>query len=145
MRAIVCAALLATVVLAGCSGGDDEQGLPKSEFIAQSEAICTKHAEAQDKIFDSIPSDATTAQTAEIFLKQAIPDYKAQQKELRAVKPPEDDADEIDAIYDDADDAIATLEKDLRDDPEAALGAPESPLADVNARMKAYGLTACAQ
>jgi hypothetical protein len=137
MRAIVCAALLATVVLAGCSGGDDEQGLPKSEFIAQSEAICTKHAEAQDKIFDSIPSDATTAQTAEIFLKQAIPDYKAQQKELRAVKPPEDDADEIDAIY--------TLEKDLRDDPEAALGAPESPLADVNARMKAYGLTACAQ
>ena len=137
--------LLVVFVLAGCSDDDGEEGLTKAEYIAQADAICVKHNETQTKLTADIPSTATAAETAKVYLDKVIPDTRAQQEELRALAAPDADRDLLEDFYDDVDEVIGDIEKGLRDHPEETLSAEVSPFADLNARGKEYGFKDCSE
>jgi hypothetical protein len=79
----------ASLLLASCGGG----GLPKDEFIAQADDICSA---AQERAQDlAQPTDPGSAETYASELERITNDYVG---ELRALEPPEDDEETIDEL-----------------------------------------------
>jgi hypothetical protein len=136
----VAALLIALVSLfaAGCGGGDDDKALSKAEYLKQGNAICKKGNDAIDAAGQALGESPTKAQITAFATDTLIPSVSTQIKDLRALDPPEEDADTLTALYDDAE---AALEK-IKANPET-VASENDPFADVNKRATAYGLTEC--
>lgn len=94
-----CAAVVATATIglaAGCGDDDDESGLSKQELIKQANPICKRHFDkisaAANKLLagGQLPNPREFGKLAQ---RTIVPEYTAQIKELRALKPSEDVAD----------------------------------------------------
>lgn len=154
--ALVCAALV--LVVAGCGGGDDSSttstqagasgatgssgtALTADEFLAQGNAICA----AGNKEIDQAGNDTFTGgQPTEAQIEQfagvLVPSVQGQIDAIRALTPPAELADQVDAFLSDAEDALAQV----TDDPSLlATTDNDGPFAAVNDDAKAIGLDEC--
>ena len=103
-------AFAALVVAAGCGGGGDEE---HEEFAAEANAVCAQNR----RQVDALPSPQSSQQLVR-YVENLTKLARAQLGELRAIRPPEDGADEYErmlvqiqatlALYPDLRDAVAS-------------------------------------
>lgn len=115
--ALAAAAAGATIVLAvaGCGGDDDKSsGLSKQELVKQANPICKRHFDrisaAASKLLagGQLPNPREFGKLAQGTI---IPEYTAQIKELRALKPSDDVADAYRKWLADSDSTRAKIEQ----------------------------------
>jgi hypothetical protein len=153
----VLAVLLTTVfVLAACGDDDDEAttngatsangasdaALSESEYRAQVNEICTSGereiSQAVDETFGS--SSGSQAEIKQFVAETVVPNIQSQIDDIRALTPPEDQADEIEDWLDNGQAALDELEAD----PVAGFTHPAAdPFADVNQQAAELGLDGC--
>ena len=131
---------VAALTAAGCGGGDDDKGLSKDEYLKQGNAICAKGNAKINAGIEQLGQTANTARIRGFTLTVLVPTVEGELKDLRALEAPEDDADTLTALYDDAD---AALQKIKANPGLAQAQGADDPFAAVNKRATAYGLTEC--
>jgi hypothetical protein len=136
---LACAALLLPAV-GGCGGGDNGgDRLSKSEFLAKGNAICTEtnreFAAVTKKAFGE--KEPTPAQITRFATGSSIPIAERTQAQLRALKPPKDDEDAVNAILE-ADQAAIN---ELKTDPSVLV--KTDPFRRGQQLALRYGLKAC--
>ena len=139
------AALLSTAVLiaAGCIGGDDDDSdaVTKEEFIESADAICAANDEQLEAIGEDLPADATAEEIAALLLDEAMPLFREQIAELRALELPEDDAANLEELWDQLEASADEFEAAIAQDPVAAL--QTDPFAEEYAFANEYGMQEC--
>ena len=142
MKKYLCAGaavLLATA--AGC-GGDDAKPLSKAEYIKQGDAICNKSGDKIDKEAQKITSDTPSEEEITPFVEETFkPEIESQISGLRDLTPPEADADKLNEIYEQVEEALAKVE----DDPGTLLEQGADPFEDANKAAQDYGFKVCGQ
>lgn len=164
----VLAGLAVTALLLTACGGDSEEALSKEDFIEQANAICAATNEELDPIveeffaetFEDVPTDTPPSQVPvvitafdELFDEVLTPAFEEQMDEIRALAPPEEDAEMLDELYDDLESGLETVNATLDDavagDPAAieafSSGASEAQLNEANRQAREYGLTVCGE
>ncbi len=162
--AMLFALVLATGLLAAGCGGDDEEtttveptttttegatgatGAEVSEeraaLIEEADAICAEGDEQIDaegqELFGNSDEEPPAAEQEAFVEDTVIPNIQDQLDQLSELDPPEEDAEEFQAIIDEAQSAL----DELAEDP-GALTAGEDPFEGVNQRAEEFGLTAC--
>ncbi len=144
---VLLVAVMATgLIAAGCGGDDDDAGdggdaLSKTEYVAQGNAICEAgNAEtdaAAEELFQG--SEPTEAEISSFATDTLVPNIQGQIDDLRALPAPEGDEDTLTGIYDEAELAL----QDINEDPTLIQGQGSDPFAEINTKLKDYGLTAC--
>jgi hypothetical protein len=138
LKKLACLILLGLPVLAaGCGGGDDNS-LSKSEFVAQGNAICKKGNQQLNAAGKELGKSPTKAQVNSFVTATVIPNIQGQVDQLRALDEPSADQDQVNAILDEADAALAKVKADP-----TLLTGHADPFAKANKKAKAYGLTVC--
>ena len=116
----------------------------RADFIAAADAICTETAEQINadtlKLFPE-GAAANEKQLGRLFAEVTIPALDEQYEEIAALPVPEGDEDEVEAIIDAADQAIAESEEDPAS--LLVLQGAETPFSDVNQLSADYGLVVC--
>ena len=141
---LVLALVLAAALLAGCGGSDGGGGETEStttdEFVTQADAVCAESDAQNSAAFKQAfgNEQPTPAEAAAYVGDVLVPALEIQLEELRALSPPEGDAETVNAIWDEIGSVIETM----KEDPEAALGI-EDPFADVTPQAEAYGFKNC--
>jgi hypothetical protein len=155
------AALVAFAIAAaaGCGGGDDvatgkgaagdaaasqpASGLTKAEFIERGDAICKKADVEQVKVFDAFIKENPGIQRTEAGQNEmvliALPQIRAEAKELAALEAPSGDEDEIAAL-------VAGIEKAVEQGegkPSVLLGGAANPFDAVDRLADRYGFKVC--
>ena len=127
----------------GATGATGEAGsataLP-AEFIDEADAICAEgddaiDAEAEETFQDGQPSEKDQLAFVE---DTVVPNVRQQLKDLKALDPPAEGADDFQALLDNANDALDQIESD----PQAFIGG-EDPFVEVNKQAQELGLQAC--
>ena len=138
---IAATALAAGLIAAGCGDDDDESGdssLSKDEFIVQANDICTEGTtelnEAAAETFGAGAADP--AEEEEFVTETVVPNIQGQIDDIRELVP-EDEADEVNGILDEAELRSRTSRRIRR-------GSEGDPFAEVNGDLTEYGLSACA-
>jgi hypothetical protein len=139
--------------LSACGGDDDEdegteqEALTKEEYIAQGNRICERFLGQTDQIAaDTFPQqgEPSPAQLSE-FAGKVGPVISEGIAELRELPPPEGDEEQVAAIYDAADDAVAQYEQAAENPQEAQEIFEGDPPREAQRLSDEYGLTACGE
>ncbi|MEW6476164.1 MAG: hypothetical protein AB1679_28225 [Actinomycetota bacterium] len=164
-RRLIGALALLTVVGAACGDDNDNsatktQGgqsattsstvaaLTKAEFIAAADAICGKFTGQQNEIFGALFGSGGAPQAAAVqegFGK--VLDLTTQQiVELRALKPPAEDAAQISALWAEADKVVSETRIKIASADAAMelIQGDADPFAALNEKAKTYGFKDCA-
>ena len=81
------AVALCALVLSGCEfGGSDGS----AEFVKQADAICARY----ERQISLIPQPRTFLRDFAVYMRRTVPIARQQNRELRRLQPPEDDAAE---------------------------------------------------
>lgn len=163
-RTILNAAAIVTVavLIAGCGGGSDNdssnaaaagdtstsattasgESAPtpeKAELIKQADAGCEKgRREAEAQIGRKLKGNPNEAAKEKIITSISLPAIEAQADELRALDAPSGDEEQIEAIAQGIEDAVAAAEKNTR-----VLSEKGNPFVEVGKLASAYGFQAC--
>ena len=133
--------VLFSVFAIGCGSSDDssDSAPTKAEYITQADAICKEPGdELQATITSTIGNEQPTdAEIVSFTEDEIIPSLEGQLDDLRALTPPEADADSPDDIYNALEDSINTL----KDDP--AQSTNSDAFKEANDLANAYGMTEC--
>jgi hypothetical protein len=149
-------ALLLTCAVAalgiGC-GDDDDNGngggggesLTKAEYIKRGDALCRQGDREIEREGESRFGDAeqepSRADLVEFVEDAVVPNIEDQISELRDLPVPEGDEETVNAIYDEADQAIESI----KDNPEAAIEQEASPFEQANRLARDYGFKECGE
>jgi hypothetical protein len=79
----------AALLLAGCNIGDEGTG-DQEEFAQRADAICLSYAQR----IGGIPRPQTFLRDFAVYMRRAVPLARRQNRELRALTPPEDMAED---------------------------------------------------
>ena len=145
---IAALAAVAAFAFAGCGGDDDDGGnVTEAEYQAAANKICEEgNAEleaAGEKATEDFGADATPEDYANVIVDTALPILRGQIDDLRALDPPNENAQAYEDLYDELEDATDNIEQMATDDPEALFNSEEDPFADVSAKAGDLGLTTC--
>jgi hypothetical protein len=125
--------------------GDDGGSISREDFIEQANEICRQGSadmEASAEDYDIDDDTEMSDESVERWITEALlPAMRQQIEDIRALGFPEGDEDELNSIFEDAEDAIDEIE----DDPTAAIEGDEDPFEDINDRLEGYGLDVCAE
>jgi hypothetical protein len=152
---VLAAALTAAAIFAGCGGddgGDDSTSSEaKTDFIAKADQLCTQVGEdtneAVQKRLGADPSEGGKPPVVNdddviaIYEDITIPALEGLFDDIAKLQPPPGDEDEIDAIVEAADQALAEAKKDPK-----ILAKPPgegNPFDDVNHLEQDYGFQVC--
>jgi len=151
--AVSAIALAVLVAGAGC-GGDDEEittgDVSKQEFIAQADQICAEGDREIERAGREYfgpgggagleEGDEPTEDQFVTFIEETVvPNIQGQLDDLRELEVPEADADQIEELYDTAQDNL----DELADDPGAFAGGDSNPFQEANRIARDYGLEDC--
>jgi hypothetical protein len=118
------------------TGTEASTELSKADFVQQGNAICQEGNAAIAQAGEAAGQPGTPEFDA-FVTDTVIPSVQGQIDDIRALGIPADDADEVNGILDEA----QTDLDGVKADPSQLQG---EPFAEVNAKLKAYGLTDCA-
>jgi hypothetical protein len=140
---LVACLLAAGIAVAGC-GGDDDEALSKSAYIAQGDKICREAnqdliAQLREEFPDGAPTSKADQESAVVDV--VVPNVEAQVDGLRALAAPEGDEDTVAEIYD----SLENGAEKLKDDPSLVTEQGENPLADAQRLANNYGFEDCGQ
>jgi len=135
-----------TLVAVGC--GDDDgaeitDAAGKAEFVSQANEICKRGSAKVQAAFEQLQGKPSRRQTEKVIAEVGIPTIQADVDAIRALGIPEGDRDEVEAMLQDTERIIDQARVDI-----GAFFADKQgkdPWADVDRRLAAYGLTACAE
>lgn len=110
--------MVAALCLAACGdddGGGDGQGLTKAEFIRQADAICGE----TDEDLKTIQAELDRLGTSDFgksadLIRDIVDRVEVELDDLRALTPPEEDAESVDETFDFVEDQLPLL-RDLAD------------------------------
>lgn len=138
--ALAFAASVGLAAAAGCGGGEDQ--LTKAEFLKQGNAICQQGNKAfysaADKAFDG-SQHPTKAQITKFAKDSGIPNLQGQVDDIRALTPPSEFEDEVDAFL-----AAAQSGLDKAKADPAIFASGKDPFKEEVKLAKSYGLDECA-
>ena len=147
---VVVAIVVAMFVGVGC-GDDDEETTPaassapptKEEFIEQADQICADgDAEIEQAAQETFSQGRPSPEEEEAFITDtAIPSIQTQVEGLSALTPPEGDEEDVAAIVDAAESALAEVEEDPAAITEE--GGRNDPFAEATKLAEDYGITEC--
>lgn len=150
--AAVAGGMLALVVAGSLSAcGDDEDqdsGLSKLQFIAQSTAICESNGKKADADYKRIVAGAPeTGATAQRFVRDSVVPIFSDSVTRRArLAAPEGDEQTIAALNSAGEEALAGFKR-VSASPSSSLdlmqGKVTDPATDYDARSRRYGITGC--
>jgi hypothetical protein len=155
------------LAVAGCGGGSDEAdgkdaastgstdaaAPSKAEFIRQVDAICTRGKKQVETEFASYlkknkikeigekgesPADAESHEIA-VIETIAIPELQEQIEELKALQPPSDDEDEVEAFLDATEEGLSKGEEE----PQALFSTTKKLFAKSDKLAQSYGFKVC--
>ncbi|MBK6767455.1 MAG: hypothetical protein IPG72_00115 [Ardenticatenales bacterium] len=145
-RTMSCAALsaLALAAVAGCAVSPESGGtLSREEFLKQGNTICAEgNAEVAAAVPESEVPGPPSGPEGEAFFQTIVTVSKKQMDGVEALKAPADLKPEVDSILSDARAILADIEAKGS---EELFASEEDPFAAVNERLKAIGLTECAE
>jgi hypothetical protein len=147
MRRVVVVGIAGVACLGLVACGDDDDALSEEEFLEQGNEICAEGSEALDALAERVfeeDEEPTPDQVSE-FADEFEDNIDEQIDDLADLNPPEELADDVDAVLEDARGVLDEFVQDLREDPEAVFSAEEDPFADINAQLEEIGLTECAE
>jgi hypothetical protein len=134
------AAVAVVLAFTGCGGSD---GPTKAAYVKSGDALCAKGnataRAAQEKAMAEFGDSPTEAQVTGLLTSSVFPALEDRLKQLRALKKPGDDADELGGIYDELEAELKKAEAD----PAAVAANSASPFAGSTAKIKAYGFKVC--
>jgi hypothetical protein len=140
VRALALAATAVLVPLAAGCGSSNDNEISKSEFLKKGNAICKKGnkeiEQTANKTFKGQPSPAELKKFATDTL---IPNVRSQLDQIKALGAPKGDKDQVDAILNEANAALAKGEKD----PTILTNEKKDPFKKANKLARDYGLTVC--
>jgi hypothetical protein len=136
--------LLAAALLAGCGGGGSkDQGLTREQYAAKADAICTKYKAKTN----SLSRPSTLSDLAKLA-DQVLPLLDNARGELRALRPPQDEASAVQSWLDQFDLSIDDVRK-IRDKAKAGDSAAATPALRHNPRANELaaqlGMTVCSK
>jgi hypothetical protein len=148
----VIAVAVAAAAAAGCGG---DEGIPtgdvsKRQYIAQADQICAagdrainragrEHFGPGGTLGLQEGEEPSRQQIASFVEETVIPNIQGQLDDLRELEAPEADAEQIEEIYETAQDSLDAL----GEDPSAAAGEDGNPFAQANRLARAYGMKDC--
>jgi hypothetical protein len=83
------AVAVAALVLAGCEIGDEGTG-EREQFAQRADAVCLRYAQR----IGGIPPPQTFLRDFAVYMRRAVPLARQQNRELRALTPPDDAAED---------------------------------------------------
>jgi len=101
--------LLAIALAAGCGGSSSGQRLTREQYAAKADAICSKYKQKTD----ALSRPATLSELADVS-DQVLPLLHDAQKELRRLRPPQNEEATANAWIDEFDVIVADVER-IRD------------------------------
>ena len=149
--ALFVTALAAASLLAACGDDDDdggggEQALSKADYIEQGDAICAEgdreiEQAAEEAFGDLEQGEQPSAEAVGEFGQESVlPSLQRQIDRLRELPAPEGDEDEVNAIYDAADEGIRKLREG---DPEDFVQQGDAAFEEANRLAGEYGFQNC--
>jgi len=141
LKALTCTATAALLLACGGCGSDESSTTPaptKDEFIAAANEICGAGDAEIQQATQQLDSSASDEELEQFVTDTAIPVIEDERDQLDELGAPEGDEEEVDAILNGLDDAIAAVKAD----PGSALS-DSGPFDEVNQLAQDYGLTDC--
>jgi uncharacterized membrane protein len=134
--AVVLAAALAAVLLAGC-GSSSSEPLTKAEFVKQGNEICEGAAKQRQEDLKAATDESGEQEGLSDYVDIALESVKEMTSELSDLEPPAAQKKEAEKLV-----------KDLESEVEALEASPEEPVTatsfkDANATAERNGLSAC--
>jgi hypothetical protein len=80
---------VAVLLLAGCNIGDEGTG-EQEQFVQRADAVCLRYAQR----IGGIPPPQTFLRDFAVYMRRAVPLARQQNRELRALTPPDDVAED---------------------------------------------------
>lgn len=141
-RAVAGVVLALGVAIAGCAE-EAEPAMTKAEYVDQGNEVCADATEALDEAAEEAGLDQIDPAGQVAFIQsEVVPSVRRQIADLRELGFPPGDEEELDDLYDDAEDTLIVLARD----PASLLRTEgESPFAAINLRLADYGLEECAE
>jgi hypothetical protein len=150
LRAAAASLLVATLLVSGCGGDEDEGGfspvvsdpVSKVEFLRQADEIChSTESQIEAAADDLVTSeeDPTPAEVEEVALGIVVPALEAEIAAIGALVAPEGDEEQVQAILDATEAGIAEIEAD----PQALLDGPTDSLVEAEELARRYGSQQC--
>lgn len=137
--ATIAVAVLASLV--GCGSDDGEAAISRDDYVEQGDAICASGQAEINREAEERNIEAADLDTVEAFLTDvSLPLIRSQIDQLRDLGYPDGDRDELDSIYNDAEEILDEAESD----PGMVLEADGEPFSEVSQRLANYGLSECA-
>ena len=136
--------MAAFLLSTGC--GDDVKRLTAEEFRQRADAICSAaNAEIDEAAGEVLFSggEPSNEEVAAFVTERLLPSIREKIADLRALRPPEELADDVDRLLDDAEAAANEMAGRAEGDP-GAVFTGEDPFADVGRQADALGLPSCA-
>lgn len=149
--AAVAGGVVALALAAGvtaCGEDDDDETISKADYVARSGAICTKSGKQAGADYKRIVEGAPrTGATAQRFLSESVvPLFSQSVAKRKRLPSPEGDGQEIEAMMDAGDEALAGFER-ASASPSRSLalmqGRIPDPAKDFDARSRRYGIEKC--
>lgn len=141
-RAVAALVVVLAVVAGGCTD-DAEPAMTKAEYLDQGNEICADASDALDDAAEEAGlAQADAAGQVSFIQTEVVPSVRRQIADLRELGFPPGDEEELDDLYDDAEDTLIVLARD----PASLLRIEgESPFAAINMRLADYGLEDCSE
>ena len=145
----VTAALAVGLIAAGCgsddSGNDDAStntgteaaALTHEQFVTQANQICKEGNAEIDTAGNELQAKPGTPEFDSFVTDTVVPNVQGQIDDIRSLGIPDEDADQVNSVLDDAE----QITNDIADDPSKVQGDPYGP---INKELTDIGLTECA-
>jgi len=147
LSALVLVFALVVGLAAGCGGdSDSDASTPtKAEFIRQADALCEQADAKQEKDLQSYASKSSKDFSSQAVQENVItvvgmPPIQEQAEKIGKLEVPDGDEDEVRAIVDGIEAAVAKVEAD----PLSMTREGDSPFTEADKLARTYGLKACA-
>ena len=141
---------LLVLALAGCGGGDEDEGFApgvsqpqtKVEFLREADRICLSTEQQIEAAADDLLGERGGVDPAEVervALEIAVPALETEVLAIRAIPVPDGDQAEVEAILEATEQGIAEIEAD----PRALADGPPPSLRKAERLARSYGSQQC--
>jgi hypothetical protein len=137
------AGAMGSLALAACGGG----GAPsKAEYIKKADAICAKgNQEAATAARSALTSNNPSPEEAQAAVAKVVPVLKKHVAELKALKRPDGDKEQLNTLYAAVDKVVASYEEAAQDPTKAAALFKSDVNDEANKLAADYGMKECSK